>query len=795
MTPLFLYLLKASAIHALLLAFYYFVIRPGRRFHLMRAVLVLAMLLPLLFPLLPQPAVKQGEEVIPLYVIALPEVTPEITVNVEKSSWSASDWLSLGYFLTASLLSAGLLLSVASVVRRLRKADFSITPYGKVYIDNKAISPFSFFKWVFFPKNTLRRDDADLLLRHEFSHVAHKHSIDRLLSAGFRAFFWFSPFAHLNYKWLSEVHEYQADADAINASSDRISYTRLMAEWSGIYTENQIAHPFSAHLKKRFIMLNHFKPGKLNFAAIVAGLMLVTSAVVLTSMIQPENHLKGNLLDNSLTVSADSEVTANASSANTEGETILLADETSFPADLNSFSNGDTNLIPAEYPGGEEARIRFFTSTIRYPAEARTRNIQGTVYFSFTIDAEGKVGSLKIVRGIGGGCDEEVLRVAALMPDWKPATRNGKAVASSMVLPVKFTLSSGNEDEKTVFTVVEEMPEFPGGDEAKTAYMKSKLSYPESALKSKTEGTVYITFVVEKDGSVNDVKILRGVHPDLDAAAMKAVIEMPAWKPGKQRGEPVRVQFNLPVRFKLPAESQKPVKEVKNSSMVDGREVFNVVEVQPEFPGGIDALVKYLKEKNVYPEKARQEKVEGTVYINFIIEADGSVSNAKLLRGIGSGCDEVALESVKNMPAWKPGKNRGVAVPVSFNIPIKFTLDPSKPAKEPEMPEKSMYGGREVYNKVDEAPVFPGGNDALLAYFRSFVPGISFTGPEVSDDIYYVSLIIEADGKVTPGGISGSESKQVKEQLMSAVKDMPDWKPGKKAGKAVPVREILFLKK
>lgn len=109
MTTLFLYLLKASAIHALLLAFYYFIIRPGMRFQLMRAVLVLAMLL----PLLPQPAVKQGEEVIPLYVIALPEVTPEITVNVEKSSWSATDWLSLGYFLTASLLSAGLLLSVA----------------------------------------------------------------------------------------------------------------------------------------------------------------------------------------------------------------------------------------------------------------------------------------------------------------------------------------------------------------------------------------------------------------------------------------------------------------------------------------------------------------------------------------------------------------------------------------------------------------------------------------------------------------------------------------------------------
>lgn len=120
-----------------------------------------------------------------------------------------------------------------------------------------------------------------------------------------------------------------------------------------------------------------------------------------------------------------------------------------------------------------------------------------------------------------------------------------------------FVIFSGNnvifaqEASDEVFTVVEEQPTFPGGNAAITAYLSQNLKYPQSAYDAKIEGTVYANFIIEKDGSVSNVKILRGIHPDCDAEVIRVVSEMPKWNPGKQRGQAVRVQFNLPVRFRL----------------------------------------------------------------------------------------------------------------------------------------------------------------------------------------------------------------------------------------------------
>ena len=103
-------------------------------------------------------------------------------------------------------------------------------------------------------------------------------------------------------------------------------------------------------------------------------------------------------------------------------------------------------------------------------------------------------------------------------------------------------------------------------------------------------------------------------------------------------------------------------------------EVFTVVEENPTFPGGETALYEYLGANIKYPEEAKELGIQGRVFVNFVVEKDGSVSNARVLRGIGGGCDEEALRVVKSMPKWTPGKQRGIPVRVSYNLPIKFTL-------------------------------------------------------------------------------------------------------------------------
>lgn len=104
-------------------------------------------------------------------------------------------------------------------------------------------------------------------------------------------------------------------------------------------------------------------------------------------------------------------------------------------------------------------------------------------------------------------------------------------------------------------------------------------------------------------------------------------------------------------------------------------EVFTVVEQSPEFPGGAYKLNRYLTEKLQYPAEAKENSISGTVYVQFVIDKKGQISDAKVLRGIGSGCDEEALRVIKAMPRWKPGMQHGKPVKTLFNLPIKFSLE------------------------------------------------------------------------------------------------------------------------
>lgn len=103
-------------------------------------------------------------------------------------------------------------------------------------------------------------------------------------------------------------------------------------------------------------------------------------------------------------------------------------------------------------------------------------------------------------------------------------------------------------------------------------------------------------------------------------------------------------------------------------------QIFTVVENEPEFPGGMEALYKYLAQNIKYPQLARDNNITGKVYVTFVVERDGSIANPKVLRDIGGGCGAEAIRVVKAMPKWTPGKQRGKAVRVQFNLPVNFNL-------------------------------------------------------------------------------------------------------------------------
>lgn len=105
--------------------------------------------------------------------------------------------------------------------------------------------------------------------------------------------------------------------------------------------------------------------------------------------------------------------------------------------------------------------------------------------------------------------------------------------------------------ETPIFTVVEEMPTFPGGDESRVKFLTENIKYPQMAKESGIQGTVFVTFVIDEKGRVADVKVLRGIGGGCDEEAIRVVKMMPPWNAGKQSGKPVRVQFNMPIKFTL----------------------------------------------------------------------------------------------------------------------------------------------------------------------------------------------------------------------------------------------------
>ena len=101
-------------------------------------------------------------------------------------------------------------------------------------------------------------------------------------------------------------------------------------------------------------------------------------------------------------------------------------------------------------------------------------------------------------------------------------------------------------------------------------------------------------------------------------------------------------------------------------------EVYSMVDERAQFPGGQNEMLKYLQENLQYPEAAKANNVHGRVFVKFIVERDGSLSDIQIFRGLGSGCDEEAIRLIQSMPKWKPGKNKGKEVRTSMTVPVNF---------------------------------------------------------------------------------------------------------------------------
>ncbi len=229
--------------------------------------------------------------------------------------------------------------------------------------------------------------------------------------------------------------------------------------------------------------------------------------------------------------------------------------------------------IDPMFTGGTAAMHKFITSTLNYPKEAIEKNIEGLVVYTFIVEKDGTLSNFNLIHHADPLLDAEALRILKAMPPWRPAKYKGEAVRAEAYLPMYFkinknarsaannnTCAPGSATAKTdlnilaneeIFSIVDEMPQYPGGEKKLTEFLSEKIIYPSHALQNGMEGRILCSFIVAKDGTISNIEVLQSPDPELSREAIRILSLMPKWNPGINNGEKVNVKCVLPIDFKI----------------------------------------------------------------------------------------------------------------------------------------------------------------------------------------------------------------------------------------------------
>jgi Gram-negative bacterial TonB protein C-terminal/Secretion system C-terminal sorting domain len=238
----------------------------------------------------------------------------------------------------------------------------------------------------------------------------------------------------------------------------------------------------------------------------------------------------------------------------------------------------EMDLLP-QFPGGEKAFLCFLYENLQWPEQARDASVFGTVVASFVVKKDGAIADIKLLRDIGGGCGREAMRVIGMMPKWAPGSIKGMPVNCKMIVPVKFRLDWSSPCEKneavlqkhadiqsdTVYDVyyLSQPPSFPGGERGLQYFLAENLRLPKLTDENCRQGRVAVSFVINKDSTISDIKILRDIGAGFVEELIKVVRKMPKWIPGKLNNVTVNSRFVLPARFSVECPSKKDLPEAQ----------------------------------------------------------------------------------------------------------------------------------------------------------------------------------------------------------------------------------------
>ena len=214
---------------------------------------------------------------------------------------------------------------------------------------------------------------------------------------------------------------------------------------------------------------------------------------------------------------------------------------------------------------------------------------------------------------------------------------------------------SAENDDIKVFKSPEIKSEFPGGQGAFFKFVSKNFVIPENAGESVK---VFVTFIIEKDGSLSDIKVLRDTGYGTGKEALRVLKTSPKWKPAMNNGKFVRSEYMFPISILNRKDAKSDDNIIYNTAGVD---------VKPDFPGGLAAFYKFVDDNFV---QKSDPKIDGKIFVTFIIEKDGSLTDIKIIRDVGYGTSAETLRVLKLSPKWNPAEKDFKKVRVLYSLPL-----------------------------------------------------------------------------------------------------------------------------
>ena len=591
------YFLKVNVAIALFYAFYRLFFYKDTFFGWRRTALLCFFAISAAVPLLNiQTWITEQEPMVAMADLYANVVLPEFTI---ETGTAATDWknlileyASIAYWGVVAFLSIRFTIQLACIIRlayQCRKIQIGNT---NIHLLPKADGPFSFFRWIFVHPSSHTEEELNEILAHEQAHVRQWHSIDVVISELACIFCWFNPFAWLMKREIRTNLEYMADARVLENGYDSKTYQYHLLGLSHQKAAATIYNNFNVlPLKKRIKMMNKKRTKEIGrtkylmFLPLAALLMIISNIEAVARTTKKIAAEVIEAVDPKIEQPAPEVQALQAVPQREQGTKAIAYKEKA--VDKDTLDNPIFEVVEQmpEFPdGGMPALMEYFGKNIKYPEAAMKKGTQGRVTVQFVVEKDGSIANAKVLRGIDPELDKEAVRVISMMPKWKPGMQKGQAVNVKYTVPVMFRLTEDNTPVKyapieskidemvvvgyapeetaspaegTVFEVVEQMPEYPGGMSAMMAFIGKNIKYPVAAQKAKIQGRVVIQFIVNTEGDIISPKVLRSADPLLDAEAIRLTTIMPKWKPGIQKGQAVNVKYAVPIMFRL----QEPEKK------------------------------------------------------------------------------------------------------------------------------------------------------------------------------------------------------------------------------------------